>query len=227
MVVPNVSFTSATSGVNRTFSSGVFGFYNSASAMEVLWNGVALVPTEDFTFTGPTGGNLGFITILASINVGDNIEVAPSFSGVIPIPSFKVNLTQGQLTVADDIFNLYNSVLDLEITINGITLVPGEDFQLLGRTVTLNYVATANDVFQVQPASYPGRETPPIWTSPLTIPVNGTVVASSATFVQPGGVFSGALTMLQGTQTSTVSGTWLNLGSLASTGNSALWTRLT
>lgn len=226
VAVPNIAFTATTAGLNQTFSSGIFSFYNSVTSLEVLWNGVALVPTEDFLFTGPSGSVLGFITILASINVGDSIEVAPAFASQGPIPGYKTNLAQNQTTVTDALFQLYNSVNDLEVTINGITLVPGEDFQLLGSTITLIYTATANDVFQVQPSSAPGRETVPVWTSPLNIPANGFVVASSATFTQPGGVFVGTLTLLQGTQATTVSATWLNLGALGATGNSALWTRL-
>ena len=216
--IPSINWTVTTAGT-QDFTSGLLGFYTAAADMEVTFNGITLVPADDYTFANNT------LTIIPVTRVDDNISVTPAFSAGTTIPSYNMVATASgaNMIFNSDLFVLYQKADEMEVLINGVTLIPYEDYMLLGTDLTIIGYVNAGDEVAVAPSATGGTTTVPAWTTLASIPIGGLVVGTAATQQTPGALFTGVLTVFPtGT---TASRTWLCLGNLAATGGTALFMR--
>jgi len=127
-ITPTLTYTSGTdtgdgSTTGFTISSG-----RSVNDVLVYVNGFNLVPTTDYTISGTT---LTFTTAPAS-----GAEIAYRYLPLSGTATYTNGTETGDGSTTGFTINSGRTVEDIIVTVNGVTLVPSDDYSISGTTLT-------------------------------------------------------------------------------------------
>lgn len=127
-IVPSLTYTSGTATGDGSTTAFTIDSGRSVDDVLVYVNGFNLVPTTDYTISGTT---LTFTTAPAS-----GAEIAYRYLPLSGTATYTNDTATGDGSTTGFTIDSGRTVEDIIVTVNGVTLVPTDDYSISGTTLT-------------------------------------------------------------------------------------------